>query len=282
MRTDTISTASPPPPPRAPDLYDDGTPGNTNPPLLFQRGVPRLRRAPDRLHYHQLGESQLWTGTQRLAPDEGERQLVLECAHEANAGERALDSPGNDPAPFSPPPTNMAAMLRSDDLKVRQAWLRASRKEIKNLVDNGTFILDDPANDEKVIPCMDTYRAKLKSDGSLDKLKVRIVVRGDLQKNQIHENTWSPTASVTLLKVFLAHAARIRCRVKQLDFIGAFLQANVRERIFVKLPAKYGELFPEYNKYCGRPLRLNKSMYGMIHSGRFWWEELSEWLTSNG
>ncbi|MGH3054708.1 MAG: reverse transcriptase domain-containing protein, partial [Gaiellaceae bacterium] len=46
--------------------------------------------------------------------------------------------------------------------------------------------------------------------------------------------------------------------------------------------AKYGELFPEYNKYCGRPLRLNKSMYGMIHSGRFWWEELSEWLFSNG
>ncbi|MGH7954439.1 MAG: reverse transcriptase domain-containing protein [Gloeomargaritales cyanobacterium] len=60
------------------------------------------------------------------------------------------------------------------------------------------------------------------------------------------------------------------------------MQASVRERIFVKLPAKYGDLFPEYSKYCGRPLRLNKSMYGMIHSGRFWWEELLNWLLSTG
>ena len=28
--------------------------------------------------------------------------------------------------------------------------------------------------------CMDIYKAKTKSDGSIDKLKLRIVVRGDL------------------------------------------------------------------------------------------------------
>ncbi|MGH7954596.1 MAG: reverse transcriptase domain-containing protein, partial [Gloeomargaritales cyanobacterium] len=103
-----------------------------------------------------------------------------------------------------------------------------------------------------------------------------------LQKNHSNEDTWSPTASVKLLKTFLGHAARLKCRVYQLDFIGAFLQASVHERIFVKLAAKYGDLFPEYAKYCGRPLRLNKSMYGMIHSGRFWWQELLEWLLSTG
>ena len=39
-------------------------------------------------------------------------------------------------------------------------------------------------------------------------------------------DTWSPTASMRTLKYFLADAAKHRARVNQLDFIGAFLQAN--------------------------------------------------------
>ena len=31
---------------------------------------------------------------------------------------------------------------------------------------------------------MDVYKAKIQSDGSLDKLKLRIVVRGDLQNKE--------------------------------------------------------------------------------------------------
>ena len=39
---------------------------------------------------------------------------------------------------------------------------------------------------------MDFYKAKIQSDGSLDKLKLRIVVNGDLQKRDIIEDTRSP------------------------------------------------------------------------------------------
>ena len=40
--------------------------------------------------------------------------------------------------------------------------------------------MDDPENGYPVTPSMDVYKAKIKSDGSLDKLKLRIVVREDL------------------------------------------------------------------------------------------------------
>ena len=30
-------------------------------------------------------------------------------------------------------------------------------------------------------PCIDVYKAKIKSDGSLDKIKFSVVVRGDLK-----------------------------------------------------------------------------------------------------
>ena len=56
---------------------------------------------------------------------------------------------------------------------------------------------------------MDVYNKKIQYDGSLDKLKLRIVVRGDLQNKEMVGDTWSPTASMRTLKYFLADAATI-------------------------------------------------------------------------
>ncbi len=70
------------------------------------------------------------------------------------------------------------------DKKVREAWLRAYQKEIKTLIDAKTFALDKPRDGESVIPTMETNKVKIKSDGSLDKLKCRIVVRGDFCRMQ--------------------------------------------------------------------------------------------------
>jgi hypothetical protein len=90
-----------------------------------------------------------------------------------------------------------------------------------------------------------------------------MVVRGDLQNKDLNEDKWSSTASFRALKMFLAHAARLGLRVKQLDFIGAFLQAKVRSRVFIKFPAICAKIILEHKEYVGVPLRLLKSMYGM-------------------
>ena len=68
---------------------------------------------------------------------------------------------------------------------------------------------------------MDVYKAKIQSDGSLDKLKLRTVVRGDLHNKELVGDTWSPTASMRNLKYFLADAAKYKARFHQLYFIGA-------------------------------------------------------------
>ena len=52
-------------------------------------------------------------------------------------------------------------------------------KDIKNIINNKTFLVQDPEKGEPVTPCMDIYKGKIQSDGSLEKLKFRIVVRGD-------------------------------------------------------------------------------------------------------
>ena len=90
---------------------------------------------------------------------------------------------------------------------------------------------------------MDGFKAKIQSDGSLDKLRLRIVVRGDLQNKEMVGDTWSPTASMRTLKYFLADAAKHKARVHQLYFIGELLQAKVKNRVFVKLDIRYTDYF---------------------------------------
>ena len=41
-------------------------------------------------------------------------------------------------------------------------------------------MMDDQYKGDTVTPCMDVYKANIQSDGSLEKLKWIIVVRGDL------------------------------------------------------------------------------------------------------
>ena len=99
-------------------------------------------------------------------------------------------------------------------------------------------MIEDPKDGEPVTPCMDVYKAKIQSDGSLDKLKLKIVVRGDSQNKEMVGDTWSPTASMRTVKYFLADSAKHKARVHQLDFIGTFLQAKVKNIVFVKLACK--------------------------------------------
>ena len=129
---------------------------------------------------------------------------------------------------------------------------------------------------------MDVYKAKIKSDGSLDKLKLINVFRGDLLNKELVGDTWSPKSSMRTLKYFLADATKHKARVHQLDFIGAFLQAKVKNRVFVNLDSRYTYYFPEYAKYFGRALILLKSMYGMNNSGKLFSDELTEWLIEAG
>ena len=135
-------------------------------------------------------------------------------------------------------------MRLSEPLKSK--WIDALKKEVKVIVENNTFNTDDmPFPGEQILPIKQVYKTKLNANGTLNKLKARIVVRGDLQKLRPGENVWSPTASMRLLKTFVANAAQEGKEIKQVDFIAAYLQANVRESVFVKLGEDIATVCPE-------------------------------------
>ena len=88
-------------------------------------------------------------------------------------------------------------------------------KEIKNLIKNHNFLVQEPEKGEPVIPCMDVYKPKIQFDGSLDKLKLIIIVSGDPQNKELVGDTWSPISSMRELKLILADSVKYKLRVHQ-------------------------------------------------------------------
>lgn len=71
---------------------------------------------------------------------------------------------------------------------VKQEWLKSVRKELKTLVDSNTFQEDTMHSGETSTPVMEIFKVKVKKDNSLDKLKTRLVVRGELHNKNITED----------------------------------------------------------------------------------------------
>ena len=146
----------------------------------------------------------------------------------------ALGESGSEVSQLIPEPRKFAEVKTLSD-NIRKPWLKATLNVIKNLINNQTFLIEYQNEGEPVTPCMDVYKAKIQSDGSLDKLKLIILVRGDLKNKEMVGDTWSPTASMRTLDYFLADAAKHKARVHQLYFIVSFLQAKVKNRFFFQV-----------------------------------------------
>ena len=104
--------------------------------------------------------------------------------------------------------------------------------------------MDEPEKGEPVTPCMDVYKARIQSDGIIYKLRLIILVRGDIQNRDLIRDTWSPTAFVRTLKYSVENYVKHKAILHQLYFIGTFLQPKVKNRVFVKLDSRYAEYFP--------------------------------------
>ena len=85
---------------------------------------------------------------------------------------------------FIPDLRNFDEVTRLSD-EINKPCLKANQKEIKNLINNQTFLVQEVEKGEPVTPCMDVYKDKIQYEGSLYQLKLIIVVRRDLQNKSL-------------------------------------------------------------------------------------------------
>ena len=103
-----------------------------------------------------------------------------------------------------------------------------------------------------------------------------------MKNDELVGDTSSPIASIITLIYSLVDAAKHKTIVHQLYFIGTFLQAKVKNKVFVKLDSIYADYFPEYSNYSVGALVLLKSVYGMTNSGKLFFDELTQLLLEAG
>ena len=180
-----------------------------------------------------------------------------------------------------PEPCGIRAILRlkKTDPLVFKLWSCTIRAEVRCLINLNIFKIEDPKNNEPVIPSLEVMKIKFSLDGTWEKAKVRIVCCGDLRRQQNMEDTWNTVAAKRTLWMFLANTASHCAIVWQLDVVGAFSQATMKQVTYIKLSEFLSEIYPEYSAWFGRPLRLIKSMYGISFCGKWCFLEMMEYFT---
>ncbi|KAG8503082.1 hypothetical protein CXB51_000899 [Gossypium anomalum] len=149
--------------------------------------------------------------------------------------------------------------------------------EISALEQNHTWIIMDLPPGKTAIGCKWVYRVKHKADGSIERYKARLVVKGFTQTEGVdYFNTFSPVAKITTVRLLLAIAASKNWYLHQLGVNNSFLHGDLSEEVYMLLPPSFNSSTP--NKVC----KLQKSLYGLKQASRQWFSKLTSALTSLG
>ena len=222
----------------SPTTYDSSgsSPSPTQPPGPTRRSA-RIRQRTDNGLYTRMTNSVIHIAAS-AATSLRELKVASKILKDTVNFPKNVGEPGSDPTYFLPEPRSLADILRLP-LQLKNAWIKASIAEIKGLCSRGTFkILEQPPDNIKAPFLMFIWKCKTNQFGGLDKLKARAVFRGDLIP---HEDvcTWNPHASWPALKVFLAYASFMRARIRQYDFIQAYLQCSISEPLYCRISKKW-------------------------------------------
>lgn len=117
-------------------------------------------------------------------------------------------------------------------------WRGAMQSEYDSIIKNHTWDLVDWPTKRKVIGTKWVWKAKYRSDGSLEKYKARLVAKGFAQVEGFDvQETFAPTARLTTIRTVLALAAHGKWAVLQMDVKSAFLNGHLKEEVYVAQPA---------------------------------------------
>ena len=157
-------------------------------------------------------------------------------------------------------------------------WKQAMEVELQALIDQKTFQLVPKSPTMHVLGTKWVWKTKLKSDGSLDKLKARYVAKGFNQVAGLDfQETFSPVIKHSTVHLVLSLATMNGWSLRQLDVKNAFLHGPLDEPVYVsQQPGFVNPLYPDH------VWKLNKALYGLKQAPRTWFNRLSSYLVSYG
>ncbi|KAG8489409.1 hypothetical protein CXB51_017388 [Gossypium anomalum] len=159
-----------------------------------------------------------------------------------------------------------------------KCWKEAMEAELKMIQKNDTWELVNRPENRKVIGVKWVFRTKTNSDGSLNKHKARLVVKGYSQQQGVDFfETFAPVARLDTIRLLFALTAQKQWKVHQLDVKLAFLKGFLKEEIFIEQPEGFEVSGEEHKVY-----RLKKALYGLKQAPRAWYDRIDAYLSRLG
>lgn len=165
-----------------------------------------------------------------------------------------------------------------EEAKSDQRWMNAMKEELAMIEKNQTWELVERPEDRKVIGVKWVFKTKFNPDGSVNKHKARLVVKGYAQVWGVDfSETFASVARLDTIRMILALAAQQGWKVYQLDVKSAFLNGVLQEEIYVEQPEGFVTPGQEEKVYL-----LRKALYGLRQAPKAWYSKMDEHLLGLG
>ncbi|KAG7536624.1 MFS transporter superfamily [Arabidopsis suecica] len=121
-----------------------------------------------------------------------------------------------------------------------EVWKGALDEELQAMEQNGTWSVTSLPPGKNVVGYKWVFTIKYNSDGTIERYKARLVAKGFTQQEGVDFNeTFSPVAKLTSVKLMLGLATKEGWELTQMDVSNAFLHSEIDEEIYMSLPQGY-------------------------------------------
>ncbi|KAH9134879.1 hypothetical protein AeRB84_019465 [Aphanomyces euteiches] len=195
------------------------------------------------------------------------------------------------PASSIPIPRNYEEAMTS---KEWEHWKAAIEMELASIKSNGTWKYVKPPQDRKTLKTTWVFRVKEKCDGSIERFKARLVVKGFLQvKGLDYDEVFAPVMRLESLRTLLAIGNALDLPIDQMDIDTAFLNGTLEEEIYLDLPEglQMKDVIKDANwegasELTSSPSQVSclliKALYGLKQAPREWHKVLTTFLGGVG
>ena len=167
-----------------------------------------------------------------------EKVLTLECCDHVSEFVDVFSSLVKSTVDFGVEATHQAVVTEV---------LQMIRKKVFSLLTPSEWVKMNAIKFRQLLPSTLVLKGKYNSDHEFQKVKARLVVLGNLQKQRFDDlfhssSNESPTASMMGLFNVIVLAAKKRLKIASFDVAGAFLHADLDNEVFMKLSKQISQI----------------------------------------
>ena len=163
-------------------------------------------------------------------------------------------------------------------------WSEARDEEMRSMKRFGVYkrVPKSAARGKQILGVKWVFKRKTNKSGKVTRYRARLVAQGFRQRewdsfnpDDIH----SPVVHKDSLRMLLSIAAAENLHVHQADVKAAFLQAPLKEKIYIRAPPGYASQTPDGEEEV---LELSQAIYGLKQSSACFYETVREHLLALG